>query len=95
MDMEWFRDLSITILGFVATAALILITVLIYRLYSQAKTTIQLVKATAKIVYDTATLVQQGPLVAILTIVQSIWKKLRGISKNFTKESSKGENKNE
>jgi hypothetical protein len=95
MDMEWFRDLSITILGFVTAAALILITVLIYRLYSHAKTTIQLVESTVKIAYDAAALVQQGPLAAMLTFVQGVRGGFKGIGKIFTKESNKGENKHE
>lgn len=93
--MEWFRDLSITILGFVTTAALIFITVLIYRLYRRAKTAIQLVKSTAKIAYDTVALVQQGPLAVIWTLIQGFHGRFGGISKIFKKESNKGKNQNE
>jgi len=95
MDMAWFRDLSITVLGFVTTAALIFLTVLIYRLYRQANSAIQLAKSTAKIAYDTIALVQQSPLSIMLTFIKGVRGGLRGISKIFKKESNKGEDKNE
>jgi len=95
MGIEWFRDLSITILGFVTTAVFIFITVLIYRLYRKADSALQLAKSASKIAYDTATQVQQGPLVTMLTLIQGIRGGFQGISKIFKKESNKGENKNE
>ena len=85
MDIEWFRDLSITILGFVTSAVLIFVTVLIYRLYRKANSALQLAKSTSKIAYDTATLVQQGPLITILTLIQGIRGGYKGISKIFKK----------
>ena len=45
MGIEWFRDLSITILGFVASAALIFIVVMVFRLYRTLNSTILQVKA--------------------------------------------------
>ncbi len=45
MGIEWFRDLSIAILGFVTTAVLIFAAILVYRLYRTIKSTILLVKA--------------------------------------------------
>ncbi len=74
MGIEWFRDLSITILGFVTTAVLIFTAILVYRLYRMLKSTLLLVKAASKIVYDTATMVQEGikPLLTILALIQGI-----------------------
>jgi hypothetical protein len=95
MGVEWFRDLSIIILGVTTSAALIFITVLTYRLYRKANSAIQLAKSTAKIAYDTVAFVQQGPLASILTFIQGVRGGFQGISKIFKKESNKGENKNE
>ncbi len=85
MGIEWFRDLSIAILGFVATAVLIFATVLVYRLYREVKSALLIEKAASKIVFDTITLVQEGikPLLPILTLVQVIRGGFRGISKIF------------
>jgi hypothetical protein len=85
LGIEWFRDLSITILGFVTTAVLIFISVLCYRLYRKANYTLQLTKSASKIAYDTVTLVQQGPLITILTLIQGIRGGFKGIGKIFKK----------
>ena len=98
MGIEWFRDLSIVILGFVTTAVLIFTAVLVYRLYRTIKSTLLLVKAASKIAYDTVTLVQEGikPLLPILALIQGIRMGFEGISKIFEKESNKeGGNSNE
>ena len=68
MGIEWFRDLSIVILGFVTTAVLIFTAVLVYRLYRKTKSTLLLVKAASKIAYDTVTLVQEGIKDAVYTV---------------------------
>ncbi len=88
MGIEWFRDLSIAILGFVTTAVLIFTAILVYRLYRTIKSTLLLVKAASKIVYDTVTLVQEGikPLLSILALIQGIRVGFKGISKNVQKE---------
>ncbi len=90
MGIEWFRDLSIAILGFVTTAVLIFTAVLIYRLYRTLKSTLLLVKAASEIVYDTVTLVQEGikPLLPILALLKGIRGGRKGISKMFKKESN-------
>jgi hypothetical protein len=85
MGIEWFRDLSIAILGFVTSAVLIFVAVLIYRLYRRANSALLLVKSASKIAYDNVTLVQQGPLITILTLIQGIRGGWKGISKIFKK----------
>ncbi len=97
MGIEWFRDLSITILGFVTTAVLIFTAILVYRLYRTIMSTLLLVKAASKITYDTVTLVRDGikPLLSILELIQGFRGGFQGISKMFKKESNKGENRNE
>ena len=90
MGIEWFRDLSIIILALVTTVVLIFTAVLVYRLYRITKSTLLLVKATSKIVYDTVALVQEGlkPLMMIITLIKSISGGFQGISKMFKKESN-------
>jgi hypothetical protein len=90
MGIEWFRDLSITILCFVTTAALIFIAIMVYRLYRQIKSTLQLVNAAAKTVQETVTLVQETikPMLPILAIVQGIRGGFEFVSKMFKKESN-------
>ena len=80
MGMEWFRDLSIVILALVTTAVLIFTAVLTYRLYRITKSTLLLVKAASKIVYDTVSPVQEG---------------IKPITKMFQKENNEGEKSNE
>ena len=74
MGIEWFRDLSITILGFVTTAVLIFASILGYRIYRKAKSTLQLAEAAAKKAYDTVTIVQEfiKPLPSIISLIQGI-----------------------
>ena len=69
MGIEWFRDLSIVILGFVTTAVLIFTAVLVYRLYRKIKSTLLLVEAASRIAYDTATLVKES-IKDTVTLVQ-------------------------
>ncbi len=98
MDIEWLRDLVIIIVGFVSTATLIFIAVLVYRLYHTIKTTMLQVKEASKITLDTVTMLQNGikPLLPILVFIQAIREGCGDISKIFKKkENNKGEDKNE
>ncbi|MDO8578142.1 MAG: hypothetical protein Q7R50_03070 [Dehalococcoidales bacterium] len=97
MGIEWFRDLSITILGFVTTALLIFAAILIYRLYRTIMSTILLVKATSKIAHDTATMVRDGikPVISLVTLIQGICGGFEGFGQMFKKESNAGGNNNE
>ena len=90
MGIEWFRDLSIVVLGFVTTAVLIFTAVLVYRLYRKTKSTLLLVEAASKIACDTATRVQESikPLLPILTLIQGIRSGFEGIIKMFEKKSN-------
>ena len=90
MSIEWFRDLSITILFFVTTAVLIFAAILVYRLYRMLMSIMLLIKAASKIAYDTVSLVQEciKPLLPILAVIQGIRGGFEGISKMFKKESN-------
>ena len=60
MGIEWFRDLSITIMGFTTTAMLIFIGIIIYRLYRKITTTLFLVQTLMKSVNDTVNTVEES-----------------------------------
>ena len=89
MGIEWFRDLSIVILAFVTTAVFIFTAILVFRLYRIIKSTLLLVKAASKTVYDTVSLMQEGikPLLTILELIKGIRGGFEGISKMFKKEN--------
>ena len=97
MGIEWFRDLSITILGFVTTAVLIFASILGYRIYRKAKSALQLAESAAKKAYDTVTVVQEfiKPLLPIISLIQGICGGLGGISKIFNKGNNEGGNNDE
>ncbi len=90
MGMEWFRDLSITIMGFVTTAVLIFVTILVFLLYRKANAALQLAKSALKIAYDTVSVLQQGPVGIIFTLIQGFRGGFKEIKKMFNKEGTKG-----
>ena len=92
MGIEWFRDLSITILGFVASAVLIFMAILFYRLYRNLNSTILQFKAVGKIAYDTVALVQDSikPTLSIMTMIQAVRAGFEVVSKMFKKENNEG-----
>ena len=96
MGIEWFRDLSITILGFVTIAVLIFATIWIYRLYRIAKSTLLIIKETSKIAHDTAALMQESmkPMLPILAVIQGITGGIELFKKMFKKEN-KGDSTDE
>jgi hypothetical protein len=85
MGIEWFRDLSITILSLVTTVVLVFASVLVYQLQRAAKTTLLSVKQASENVSDTVAMVQEGikPLLPVLALVQGILGGIKGIGKMF------------
>jgi methyl-accepting chemotaxis protein len=59
MGIEWFRDLSIAIMGFVTTVVLIFAAIIIYRLYRKMTITLSLVQTLAKSVNDAVNTVEE------------------------------------
>ena len=97
MNMEWFRDLSITILCLVTTVVFIFAFILVYRLYRKAKSALQLAESAAKKAYDTVTNMQEfiKPLLPVISLIQGICGGLGGISKIFSKGNNEGGNNDE
>jgi len=59
VGIEWFRDLSITIMGFTTTAMLIFMAIIIYRLYRKIITTLFLIQTLTKSINDTVNTVEK------------------------------------
>ena len=59
MGIEWFRDLSITIMGFITTAVLIFAVIIIYRLYRKITATLFLAQTLMKSINDTVNIVEE------------------------------------
>ena len=87
MGIEWYRDLSITVLGFVATAVLIFASVMFYQLRCAAKSALLSVKEASESVSDTVAMVQEGlrPLLPVLALIQGILGGFKNIGKIFKK----------
>ncbi len=74
MDIEWFRDLSVTILGFAATLGLIIGAIVLLRLYSSVQAVLKEMRMASMIAHDTAARVHEGmrPVFAFLEMVQDM-----------------------
>ena len=75
MNIEWFRDLAICILGFGATAVIVLIGVLALLLYRKLRPILDSVKATTKTVENVSSCVEEEvvrPLAQLAAFVQGI-----------------------
>jgi hypothetical protein len=59
MDIEWFRDLSIIIMGFTSTALFIFTVIIIYLLYRKITKTLSLVQTLINNVKDTVNIVEE------------------------------------
>ncbi len=74
MDIEWFRDLSVTILGFAATLVFIISAIVLLRLYSTIQAVLKEMRMASMLAHDTAARVHEGmrPLFAVLEMVQDM-----------------------
>ena len=100
MSIEWYRDLSITLLGFVATAGLLLlglasVVVLIFvaiffrRLYRTANSVLSLIEAASQIEQG-AGIARQGAaaLIAVLALIQGLRQGFQGSAKKPRRETN-------
>ncbi|MDQ7799173.1 MAG: hypothetical protein RDU76_09585 [Candidatus Edwardsbacteria bacterium] len=87
MGIEWYRDLSITVLGFVAAAVLIFASVMFYQLRCETKSALQSVKEASESVSDTVAMVQEGlrPLLPVLALIQGLLGGVKNIGRIFKK----------
>ncbi len=94
MNIEWFRDLAICILGFGATAVIVLIGVLALLLYRKLRPILDSVKATTKTVENVSSCVEEEvvrPLAQLAAFVQGIRQAFNMFGK-FSRGKEGGEN---
>lgn len=88
MDIDWFRDLIITIFGLVASGVLIFIAVLLYKLYRRAKSILDSVKITVKIMQEVSSYVAEvaKPVLQVVAFIRGIRQGASTISRFFEKK---------
>jgi formyltetrahydrofolate synthetase len=74
MGIEWYRDLSVTILGFGATAVLLVLMIVALRLQRGANQVLKELKAASILARESAEMVRDGvePLASLLGMVKTI-----------------------
>ena len=74
MDIAWFRDLSVTILGFAATIVFIITAIAMLRLYSAMKAVLAELRMASALARDTAARFHDGmrPVFAVLEMIQDM-----------------------
>jgi hypothetical protein len=97
VGIEWFRDLSITILGFVTSVVLIFGAILGYRLYQKTQSTLSVVRQTAQVAHEAVSQVQAvlNTLLPILAVIQGIRGGIETIGNMFKQENCHKEKSNE
>jgi len=74
MGIEWYRDLSVTILGFGATAVLFILMIVALRLQRSAGQVLKELKSASVLARESAEIVRDGvePVASILGIVKAV-----------------------
>ncbi len=89
MDIGWFRDLVIVILGIVAVGVLVFVSVLLYSLYRRIKPILDAIKTTSRTVEGICSSWGEGlmkPLIQVVAVVQGIRQGIDTVSKLFGKK---------
>ncbi len=75
MNIEWFRDLAVAILGFGATAVIIFIGILAFLLYRKIGPILNSVRATTRMIENVSSCVEEEvakPLAQLIALIQGI-----------------------
>jgi cell division protein FtsX len=74
MDITWYRDLSITILGFAGAVVSIVLAIAFLRLQRSANSVLKELKVASILARDTAELVHDGvqPVASVLGVLRAI-----------------------
>lgn len=92
MDMEWFRDLAIVILGFGVTIVVISIGILAFMLYCKLKPILDSAKSTAKRIENISATVEEEvsrPLAQLAAFVQGV-RQVVGLFSGFARRKQGG-----
>ena len=87
MNIEWFRDLAICILGLGATVVIIFIGVLAFLAYRKLRPILNSLKATARTIENISSCVEEEiskPLIQLATFIQGI-RQVVGLVGKFSK----------
>ncbi|MFC1870311.1 hypothetical protein ACFLYE_03475 [Chloroflexota bacterium] len=93
MSIDWFRDLTISILGLVAAGVLIFITVLIFSLYRRIRPILDSIKTTSQKIQELSSYTVDGvakPLFQVLAVIQGVRQGIDAVSKLFKKGGKDG-----
>lgn len=88
MSIDWFRDLVIVIFGLGATAAVVIFTVMAFRLFHRVRPILDSVRVTTKTMEELSRSVEEvvaKPLAGIMSLVQGI-KQATGLFAMFTRK---------
>lgn len=74
MGIEWFRDLSITVMGFAGALAAIVGTIVLLRLQRKTNVVLEELKAASILAHDTAEIVHDGvrPMAAVVSFFRAM-----------------------
>jgi tellurite resistance protein TehA-like permease len=88
MGIEWFRDLSITIMGFAAAVMSIVLVIVVLRLQRNAKEVLQELKVASVLARDTAEMVHDGvqPVASMLGFFRAM---SHGCERSSTQEKKR------
>ena len=94
MNIEWFRDLAIVILGFGVTIVAIFIGLLAFLLYRKLRPILDSIKTTTKKVENVSSCIEEEvsrPLAQLAAFVQGIRQAISLVSR-FARKKEGGEN---
>ncbi len=94
VDIAWWRDLSLCILGFGGTAALLVLVVLGFKFYFHAKPVLDSMKKTARTVAKVSSAVEaelSGPLAQVVSFVQGCRQAIGLFNHLFRKDEEEDE----
>ena len=94
MNIEWFRDLAVCILGFGATVVIVFIGVLAFLLYRKLRPILDSVKATTSTMQNISSCVEEEvarPLIQVASFVQGVHQAV-GLVSRFSKKKGEKEN---
>ena len=93
MDIAWFRDLVICILGLVIAVVAIFIAVLVYLLYKRVRSLLDSVKTISATVNEITSAVKDEivrPVVQFVALIRGVLQGIDLVSKCFKKEEKEG-----
>ena len=89
MSIDWFRDLTISILGLVTAGVLIFVAVLAFLLYRRVRSILDSIRTTSRTIQEITSYAVDGvakPVIQVLAVVQGIRQGINTVSKFFKKE---------